>query len=104
MNEIDFAKRLALIRTMKNKSARRLSAELEQNSSYINNIENNRTMPSMKMFFEICDCLDLTPEQFFSDTSANPSDIEALVASIKKLSAEDLEHISYIVNAMLNRK
>lgn len=64
-NEDFFASRLASLRQKQNVSARKMSLALEQNSSYINRIENKKAFPSMQVFFQICDYLDVTPGDFF---------------------------------------
>ena len=42
------------------------SLALDQNSSYFNRIENKKVFPSMQVFFQICDHLDITPGAFLS--------------------------------------
>ena len=42
--------RFAVIRNAHNISARKLSIEMGQSTEYINQIENGRKMPSMKVF------------------------------------------------------
>ena len=44
-------------------SARDMSLSLGQSESYINKIENKRTLPSMTSFFYICDYLNITPQE-----------------------------------------
>ena len=64
-NEDFFAARLAALRENHQVSARKTSLALDQNSSYINRIENKKAFPSMQVFFQICDYLDITPGAFF---------------------------------------
>ncbi|SFC87019.1 DNA-binding transcriptional regulator, XRE-family HTH domain [Butyrivibrio sp. YAB3001] len=61
----EFAARLAVLRNNAGVSARDMSLSLGQNPGYINNIENLKTLPSMTMFFKICDFLRITPADFF---------------------------------------
>ena len=60
-----FAKRLLELRTAKGVSAREMSLSLGQAAGYINNIENSNNLPSMAMFFEICEYLEISPQEFF---------------------------------------
>ena len=53
MKDEDFAKRLTELRIAKDVSARKMSLSLGQSPSYINNIEKNRSLPSMENFFHI---------------------------------------------------
>lgn len=64
-----FAERIAGLRMSKNDklSSRKLSQELNQCESYINKIETGRALPSMEMFFKICEYFDVTPAEFFMD-------------------------------------
>ena len=64
-NEDFFAARLAALRENHQVSARKMSLALNQNSSYINRIENKKAFPSMQLFFDICEYLHVTPGQFF---------------------------------------
>ena len=60
-----FPERLAQLRIQKGVSARDMSLSLGQSESYINKIENRRTMPSMSGFLYICEYLDVLPGDFF---------------------------------------
>ena len=64
-NEDFFANRLAQLRAVRDVSARQMSLALNQNSSYINRIENKKAFPSMQVFFDICDFLNISPGAFF---------------------------------------
>ena len=60
-----FVGRLVELRADREVSARKMSLDLQQNSSYINRIENKKAFPSMQLFFDICEYLHVTPGQFF---------------------------------------
>lgn len=62
-----FAKRLEQLRLEKNVSAREMSLALGQNPSYINRIESGKALPSLSLFFYICDYFQITPKDFFND-------------------------------------
>ena len=66
-----FAERIAGLRMSKSDklSSRKLSQELNQCESYINKIETGRALPSMEMFFKICEYFDITPAEFFMDNT-----------------------------------
>ena len=68
MYENDFSIRLAALRQKKGVSARDMSLSLGQNSGYINHIENRQALPSMAVFFNICEYLEISPEEFFPQT------------------------------------
>ena len=72
MKQRKFSERLSVLRQNRNVSARDMSLSLGQSPSYINNIENGVSMPSMTSFFYMCDYLKVTPEEFFSYEIQNP--------------------------------
>lgn len=77
MEKEEFARRMSQLRQAKGVSARDMSLSLGQSAGYINNIENGVNLPSMAMFFYICDYLEVTPEEFFSVELADPHAAEA---------------------------
>lgn len=65
--EKEFRIRLAVLRNNKGVSARDMSLSLGQNPGYVNNIENGKALPSMSMFFHICEYLKISPSEFFEN-------------------------------------
>ena len=93
--------RIAQLRLQKNISARDMSLSLGQNGSYINQIENKKSLPSLQGLFYICEFLGITPQQFFDDGHAYPAQLAALIEDLKKLDAKSLEHIAAIVKELV---
>lgn len=58
--------RITEIRLQKGISEKRFSEELGKNKGYLQNISSGRAFPGMNMFFDICEALEVTPEEFFS--------------------------------------
>ena len=56
-SEFDFGRRLSQLRERKGVSARDMSLSMGQNPGYINKVENGKAMPSMEVFFYICEGL-----------------------------------------------
>lgn len=98
-----FAQRLTALRMQKGVSARDMSLSLGQSESYINKIENRRTMPSMAGFFYICEYLDVTPAQFFDPKLENPEVDGALAAAVKKLSPKQAAHLLLLVEDLVEK-
>ena len=67
MYKEDFTLRLARLRNQMNVSARDMSLSIGQNPGYINNIESGKALPSMSVFFYICEYLGITPAEFFDE-------------------------------------
>ncbi|MBR1864263.1 MAG: helix-turn-helix transcriptional regulator [Ruminococcus sp.] len=96
-----FAKRLAQLRMAKGVSAREMSLALGQCNSYINRIENGKSLPSMTVFFYICEYFGLTPEQFFSYGSADPVLSAQLAELFLRLSPPQSRHVISIIQDIL---
>lgn len=89
--------RIAQLRTQKNVSARDMSLSLGQSESYINKIENRRTLPSMAGFLYICEYLDITPREFFDEEDASPQGTRELLRELQKLTPVQAEHILQVI-------
>lgn len=97
----EFADRLSKLRLEKGVSARDMSLSLGQNPGYINNIENGKALPSMSVFFSICDFLNISPSEFFDIENDNPEKIDEIVDNLKKLNKEQLDNISKLIKGLL---
>ena len=89
--------RIAQLRTQKSISARDMSLSLGQSESYINKIENRRTLPSMTGFLYICEFLDVTPQEFFDAGAISPQNSRQLLRELQKLTPSQTEHILQVV-------
>ena len=97
-----FASRLTQLRNEKGVSARDMSLSLGQSESYINKIENRRTMPSMTGFFFICEFLGIEPGQFFDVHTVSPAKSLEIITEIGKLPPEKAEHVLQISKDILD--
>lgn len=91
--------RITSLRLEKNVSEYKMSLDLGQNRSYIQSISSGRAMPSMKMFFDICDYFEITPAEFF-DEELNEKILycKKLSDKISKLSDEDINLIERLTD------
>lgn len=92
-----FSERLAELRMQKGVSARDMSLSLGQSESYINKIENRRTLPSMSGFFYICEYFGISPQEFFNFDITSPKESKELLCEIEKLTARQTEHIIAVI-------
>lgn len=99
-SEFDFAKRLSGLRGNTGVSARDMSLSLGQNPSYINKLENGKAMPSMEVFFYICDYFSITPAEFFEENKKYPQKIHQITEECTYLTGEMLEHLLAIIKAL----
>lgn len=101
MYEKTFSVRLAQLRSKRGVSARDMSLSIGQNPGYINNIENEKALPSMTSFFYICEYLNITPSEFFEFDNKSPEKLKSLNDDLKKLDDGQLENISSIVKGLI---
>ena len=97
MDKQDFIKRLVALRMNKGVSARDMSLSLGQSPSYITNIENGINLPSMTVFFFICEYFGITPQEFFETESANPKRLQELIQAEKHLTTEQIDIILALI-------
>ena len=93
MEKEQFTKRMIELRMKKGVSARDMSLSLGQSAGYINNIENGVNLPSLTMFFYICDYFGLTPGEFFATEQPDPGKAKELYEVAKGLRSDQLDHL-----------
>lgn len=96
--------RIVQLRMEKGISARDMSLSLGQNSSYINQIENKKALPSMQAFFYICEYLGVTPQEFFDEGNPYPAQLKDVIKDLKKLDDRALSHVAEIVKDLAATK
>ena len=97
----DFIARLTQLRLKHGVSARDMSLSLGQNSGYINNIECGKALPSMSVFFFICDYFHITPMEFFDLSNPNPEKIHEVTENLKLLDDQQLSNLSAIIKGLI---
>ncbi len=93
MEKKDFIARLVELRMAKGVSARDMSLSIGQSPSYINNIENGMSFPSMTGFFYICEYLGITPQEFFDTGTTAPVQLQELMDAAKSLDRKQLDNL-----------
>lgn len=91
MEKLEFRQRITALRINKEVSAHDMSLSIGQSPGYINNIENGVNLPSMSVFFYICDYFGITPKEFFDIEATNPSKTHELAEAAKELSNEQID-------------
>ena len=82
--------RITQLRIQKGVSEYKMSYDLGHSRSYIYNISSGKSLPPMAEFLEICDYLEVTPSDFFNDTTENPVLLQSAIEELKKLNDDDL--------------
>lgn len=82
--------RITRLRLQKGVSEYKMSYDLGHSRSYVYNISSGKSLPPMAEFLLICDYFDITPGQFFDDTSDNPALLQTAIKELRKLDDDDL--------------
>ena len=98
-----FHNRVAELRIQKGVSARDMSLSLGQSESYINKIENQRTLPSIAGFIYICEYLDITPQEFFDYDNKNPKYTKQITKQIQQLNPKQQEYILALLSDLVQK-
>jgi len=91
------SKRITQLRSAKGVSARDMSLTLGQGAGYINSIENKNSLPSMPVFYYICEYFKISPKDFFDIDADNPEKLNEITSDLKSLTPEQLSNIAGIV-------
>ena len=99
-----FPSRITELRTQRGISARDMSLSLGQSVSYINKIENKRTLPSMSGFIYICEYLGITPQDFFNVEAPAPQKSKEVLLELNKLTASQADHVMMVIRDIIGEK
>ena len=98
----DFVRdRITQLRLRKGVSEYKMSYDLGHSRGYIYNISSGKALPPMKEFLAICDYFELTPQQFFDESTQNPELIQKAVSCMKQLNEDDQLMLLSIINRLL---
>ncbi len=96
--------RLIKLRTQAGCSARDMSISLGQNESYINRIENKKSLPSLSVLFLICEYLGITPKEFFDDSIPYPPKLNGIVEDLKHIDDAVFDSLAVVVKELAGKK
>ena len=92
--------RITQLRLKKGISEYKMSYDLGHSRGYIYNISSGNALPPLKEFFAICDYFEITPQQFFDDSTQYPELIQKAIFSMKHLDESDMLMLLSIINRM----
>lgn len=95
--------RITQLRLQKGVSEYQMSYDLGHSRSYVYNISSGKSLPPMAEFLQICDYFEITPSQFFDQSSQNPAMLQTAIEELCKLDSDDLILIISAIRR-LNRK
>ena len=93
--------RMTQLRLRKGVSEYQMSYDLGHSRGYVYNISSGKALPPLKEFFAICEYFEITPQQFFDDSTQSPERIQKAVEGMKKLDEDDMLMLLGIINRML---
>lgn len=93
--------RITELRIKKNISEYQMSLDLGRNKSYIQSLSSGRSLPTMQNFLEICDYLEITPQQFFDTELHNLPLFKKAADLMKQLDDEDMLALIAILNRLV---
>ena len=93
--------RMTQLRLRKGVSEYQMSYDLGHSRGYVYNISSGKALPPLKEFFAICEYFEITPQQFFDDSTQSPELIQKAVEGMKKLDEDDMLMLLGIINRML---
>lgn len=93
--------RITQLRIKKGVSEYQMSYDLGHSRGYIYNISSGKALPPLKEFFAICEYFEITPQQFFDNSSSNPELIQKAINGMKSLNEDDLLILLGIINRFL---
>lgn len=99
MNEQFIRERITQLRIQKGVSEYQMSYDLGHSRGYVYNISSGKALPPMKEFLAICEYFEITPQQFFDDSTKNPELIQKAISGLKELNEDD----QLILLGLINR-
>lgn len=82
--------RITQLRLNKGVSEYQMSYDLGHSRSYIYNISSGKSLPPMAELLQICEYFEITPCQFFDESSKHPALVQTAMGYILKLNDDDL--------------
>lgn len=107
MYEDFIANKVVQLRKQKRLSAREMSLAIGQNVNYINRIEKKLSLPSLQGLFYICEYCNISPKEFFEETTAPlpvSSKFQEALEILSNLDEEQLELVLSVAKAIQNKK
>ena len=104
MELANFGLRVSKLRVDKGVSARDMSLGIGKCANFINKVERGKCRPSMETFFDICEYLDISEQEFFDEENHHPQLIRGLLADCKELDDKSQTHVAGIVKELIRNK
>lgn len=93
--------RITQLRLKKGVSEYQMSYDLGHSRGYVYNISSGKALPPLREFLAICDYFEITPQQFFDQSTEHPELIQKAIDGMKKLDEDDLLMLLGMIHRML---
>lgn len=102
MTEDFIRERITQLRIKKGVSEYQMSYDLGHSRGYIYNISSGKALPPLKEFLSICDYFEITPQQFFDESTTTPELIQKAIDGMRKMNESDLIMLLGFINRLKN--
>lgn len=102
VDEVFIRKRITELRIRKNVSEYRMSRDLGHSNGYIQGIISGKALPRMGEFLSICEYLEVTPAEFFSEGEEDLTRYKRLLSSLRAMSDQRLKLLEDLAKALTN--
>jgi transcriptional regulator with XRE-family HTH domain len=92
-----FYDRVVKLRMKKGVSQREMSLSMGQSEGYMTKMESKVSLPSMRVFFYICEYLGVHPKDFFDEDINCPEAINSITKDLLKMNEEQLANVAAII-------
>lgn len=90
--------RITELRIKQNVSEHKMSLDLDKSGSYIRNITNGLSLPSIKELMNIIAYFHMTPAEFFAPTAQNDTEYAKLCERLRNLSEAQLRKVNMFLD------
>ena len=95
--------RITQLRLKRGVSEYQMSYDLGDSRGYVYNISSGKALPPLKEFFAICDYFELTPQQFFDESTSHPELIQKAILGMEQLDETDMLMLLGFINRLLRK-
>ena len=100
MTDSFIRERITQLRIKKGVSEYQMSYDLGHSRGYVYNISSGKALLPMKEFLAICDYFEITPQQFFDESTDTPELIQKAINGMRQLDESDLIMLLSIINRL----
>lgn len=97
---MDISRKLKALRELNNYSINKVSKESGVAQSYISDLENGKSNPTIEKLEKIITVYNTTLAEFFNEDEFLDKDTKILIENIKELNKDKIDLLNRLINAM----